>query len=139
MSDDRRRILSLLAEGRIDADQADRLISALQTPAPSHPATASSRAAPKFLRVEMDADRGSRDPARVNVRVPMALLRAGVRLSYLMPPQARAEINAAFAKKGIAFDIDRLKPENLEELIAQLGELQVDMQAERSKVRVYCE
>lgn len=138
MSDDRRRILKLLAEGRIDADEADRLICALQAPAPRPGATA-PRATPKFLRVEMDADRGSRNPARVNVRVPMALLRAGVRLSYLIPPQARAEINAAFAQKGIALDLDRLKPENLEALIAQLGELQVDMQGDRAKVRVYCE
>jgi hypothetical protein len=34
MSEDRKRILGLLAEGKITADEADRLISALQRPAP---------------------------------------------------------------------------------------------------------
>jgi hypothetical protein len=51
----------------------------------------------------------------------MQLLRAGVRLSSLIPPKARDEVNAAMAKQGIPFDINQLKPENLEELVDQLA------------------
>jgi hypothetical protein len=39
----------------------------------------------------------------------------------------------------LAFDIGQLKPENLEELIDQLNDLTVDVDDERTKVRVFAE
>jgi hypothetical protein len=42
-------------------------------------------------------------------------------------------------ENGIPFDINQLKPENLEELVDQLGELTVDVDQERTKVRIFCE
>jgi hypothetical protein len=69
----------------------------------------------------------------------MNLLRAGVRLSALIPAVARDQVNAAMAKQGVSFDINQLKPENLEALIEQLGDLTVDVDNDRAKVRVYCE
>ncbi len=36
-------------------------------------------------------------PTKVNVRVPMQLLRAGVKLTSIIPPRARDEVNAALA------------------------------------------
>ena len=138
MNDERRRILRLLAEGKIDADQAERLIAAAEA-VPVQAIGGAPRTAPKFLRVEVNSDRSGRHPAKVNVRVPMALLRAGVKLSYLMPAEARTQVNAAFARKGLAFDIDRIKPENLEEIIAQLGDLSINVGDEHSQVRVFWE
>lgn len=141
MSDDRRAILGMLAEGKITADEAERLIAALGQPAHGPyadpiPAARPNRA--KYLRVVVDAN-DPEGPAKVNVRVPMQLLRAGVRLSALIPPQAREQVNAAMARQGIAFDLNQLKPENLEDLIEQLGDLSVDVEADHAKVRVFCE
>jgi recombinational DNA repair protein RecR len=42
------------------------------------------------------------------------------------------------SRKGIAFDLNQLKPENLDELIDQLNELTVDVD-EQAKVRVFAE
>ena len=78
-------------------------------------------------------------PTKVNIRVPMALLRAGVRLTSLIPPAARDQVNAELAKNGVPFDIGQLKPENLEELIDHLNDLTVDVDSGDAKVRVYCE
>ena len=78
-------------------------------------------------------------PTKVNIRVPMALLRAGVRLTSLIPPAARDQVNAELIKNGVPFDIGQLKPENLEDLIAHLDELTVDVDAQDAKVRIYCE
>jgi hypothetical protein len=140
MNDDRKRILAMLAEGKITADEADRLIDALgRGPAPTASALPGSNRPPKYFRVEVDANEGDAGPTKVNVRVPMQLLRAGVRLSALIPPRARDEVNAAMAREGIAFDINQLKPENLEELIEHLADMTVDVDNERAKVRVYCE
>jgi hypothetical protein len=140
MSDDRKRILGLLAEGRITADEAERLIAAMERP-PAFPAAPEPpvRKA-KYLRVEVDDEgRHGGGPAKVNVRVPMALLRAGVRLGSLLPAQARDQINAAIAEHGVAVDINQLKPDDLEALVEQLGDFAVDVGSEGSRVRVYCE
>lgn len=145
MNDDRRSILDMLAAGKITADEAERLLSALDRSAGPPPRAADSgypanRATPKYLRVSVDTDEDEAGgPTKVNIRVPMQLLRAGVRLSSLIPPKARDEVNAAMAKEGIPFDINQLKPENLEDLVDQLGDLTVDVDQEKTKVRIFCE
>jgi hypothetical protein len=143
MNEDRRRILAMLAEGKINADEAERLLAALDRGGSTLPTgpigDAVTRRAPKYLRVEVDANRSDAGPTKVNIRVPMMMLRAGVRLGALMPPEARAEVNAAMARKGVDFDINQLKPENLETLIENLGELSLNVDNERARVRIYCE
>jgi len=141
MDTDRRSILQLLADGKVSADEAERLLAAMERRGPSVPTSTPSRTgSPKYLRVLVDTDEpGQGGPTKVNIRVPMALLRAGVRLTSLMPPQAREHINAEMAKNGVPFDIGQMRPENLEEMLDQLNDLQVDVDQERTKVRVFCE
>ena len=141
MSNDRRAVLQMLADGKISADEAERLLSALDrngAPAPATAVSTGSNAPPKYLRVTVDAMEHGK-PAKVNVRVPMALLRAGVRLTSLIPPAARDEVNRELAKNGVPFDIGQLKPENLDELVSHLNDLTVDVDPADAKVRVYCE
>lgn len=143
MNDDRRSVLQMLADGKINADEAERLIAAMEgTSSRPRPvegvANGHNRPPPKYLRVSVDAMDGD-GPTKVNIRVPMALLRAGVRLTSLIPPAARDQVNAELAKNGMPFDISQLKPENLEDLIAHLDDLTVDVDAQDAKVRIYCE
>ena len=143
MSEDRKQILQMLAEGKVNADEAERLIAALE----GSPASTASEARtgvrtgpPKYLRVMVDTeDHHSATPTKVNIRVPMQLLRAGVRLSALIPAPAREHVNASLRENGVPFDISQLKPENLEDLIEQLNDLTVDVDQDRTKVRVFCE
>jgi hypothetical protein len=138
MSEDRRRILSMLAEGKITTEEAERLLSAMDRTAPS--SAAASSGPRRYLRFEVDAnDDGRGAPTRVNIRVPMNLLRAGVRLASVIPPVAREKVNAAMARNGVPFDVDQLRPENLEALVEQLGDFIVDVDDKDAKVRVYCE
>lgn len=140
MNDDRRQILGLLAEGKITADEAERLIAALDAGVTaSDDLTPGPRRTPKYLRVLVEADKGEREPTRVNIRVPMQLLRAGVRLSGLISEEARDRLNAALREKGMSFDINQLRPENLDELIDQLNDLTVDVDENRAKVRIFAE
>lgn len=148
MSENRRQILQMLAEGKINADQAERLIAACEEPSTSasaaDPAPA-SKSHPKYLRVQVDAedDGGHDGPTKVNVRVPMQLLRAGVKLAGLMPAEAMRSANQAMKEKGIPVDLSQIKPENLEELIEHLNDLSVDVDQKDSqskvKVKVFCE
>jgi len=140
MSEDRRRVLQMLAENKITAEEAERLLAAMEgsvaeTPAASLPTPKKAR----YLRVLVDAEDPVQGPVKVNVRVPMQLLRAGVRLTALIPPQAREQVNAAMRENGVPFDIGQVRPENLEDMIDQLNELTVDVDQEKTKVRVFCE
>jgi hypothetical protein len=140
MNGDRKRILAMLAEGKITADEADRLLGAMDRRPEALEALPARGGRPRYFRVEVFArDGGADGPTKVNVRVPMQLLRAGVRLSALIPPRARDEVNAAMAREGIPFDINQLKPENLEQLIEHLADFEVNVDNEDAKVRVYCE
>lgn len=145
MNEERRQILEMLSSGKITTDEAERLLVALDTP----PATGSSVASsepglkpnPKYLRVvvEDQPQRPGKGHTQVNVRVPMQLLRAGVRLASLIPVGAQNHVNEALREKGIQVDLSQLKPENLEELVNQLSDLTVDVDDDHAKVRVFCE
>ena len=142
MNDDRKRILGMLGEGKITADEAERLLDAMgrgPEPAVGGSTALRTNGAPKYFRVEVNANEPGDGPTKVNVRVPMQLLRAGVRLSALIPPSARDQVNAAMARQGIPFDINQLKPENLDDLIEHLSDFQVDVDSGDAKVRVFCE
>jgi Asp-tRNA(Asn)/Glu-tRNA(Gln) amidotransferase B subunit len=140
MNDNRRQVLEMLANGKITAEEAERLIAALERTGNGAGATVLSETDKvKYLRVLVDTKDPLDGPTKVNVRVPMQLLRAGVRLTGVIPASAREEVNNALRKEGIAFDINNVTPQNLEELIEQLRELTVDVDNENTKVRVFCE
>jgi SHOCT-like domain len=143
MNEQRRQILQMLAEGKITADQAERLIDALEREQPESPpgVTPYPKPRPKYLRVVVSsADNfGGDGPGRVNVRVPLQLLRAGVRLTSLIPPQALIQVNAELNKSGVPIDLTQLKPQHIEELIEQLDDVTVDVDQPDAKVQVFCE
>ena len=134
MNDNRRQILDMLAGGKITAEEAERLIAALERVPASH-----GNGNFKYLRVLVDANDPLDGPTKVNVRVPMQLLRAGVKLTGVIPDRAREQVNEAMRKEGIPFDINKLTPDNLEEMIEQLRDLTVDVDNASAKVRVFCE
>src|SRR5215469_5600990 len=139
MSAERRKILDMLADRKITADDAERLLAALDKEPLSAAGSArddKSGSRPKYLRVVIDTLEGTTDkPTKVNVRLPLQLLRTGIKLPSLLPPEARAELNAALRESGISFDLNQIKPENVDELIEAFSDLAVDVDAEggRSK------
>jgi hypothetical protein len=143
MTEERRQILEMLAEGKISADEADRLIGALGGASSTATATAvaiQTRPLPKFIRVMVDAKEGDK-PVHINVRVPIALLRAGVRLASMIPSVAQERVNRALREQGMDFDISQIKPENLNEVIDQLQDLSVDIDQQQDdvKIRIFTE
>ena len=150
MSENRRQILEMLAAGKITADEAERLLAALEPAGETTSMGSSTRAEggkarPKYLRVLVEADEamtGLKGPTTVNVRVPMQLLRAGVRLASLIPAQAHGQLDEALSRHGVPLTLSQIKPENLEELVEHLEDLTVDVDGKdgnKTKVRVFCE
>ena len=145
MNEERRQILEMLSAGKITTDEADRLLAALgsQQVAGSATATAepAAKAPPKYLRVMVEdhSEETGKGKTQVNIRVPMQLLRAGVRLASLIPQPALNHATEALHEQGVQLDLSQLKPENLEELVDHLSELTVDVDEPDTKVRVFCE
>jgi hypothetical protein len=142
MSDNQKRILDMLAWGKISADEAQKLLAAIGSGGDEPRSTGSPPRSPKYLRVVIqpnpDATKED-DVKRVNVRVPINLIRAGIKFTSLIPAEASEQVNEALKEKGINFDVRNLKPEDLEELIEALHDLEVDIQNGQEKVHVYVE
>jgi hypothetical protein len=142
MSEERIQVLKMLAEGKITADEAERLLARLEKVRPAADSGALQpeggggdgqlvrTGPPKYLRVLVD----SADGDKVNVRVPLALVRTGIKLTALMPSNATQKLD----EKGI--DLSHLAELHGEELVDALRELNVDVAtAQGDSVRVFCE
>lgn len=142
MLEERRRILNMLAEGKISATDADGLLAAMadtKTPPPVTEVKPAAPKSPKYLRVQVEEHDGDNN-SKVNIRVPFNLIRAGVRLAALLPTGVHDLINKELKENGVDFDISKVKPENLEELVEHLAELTVDVDGGKGdKVRIYSE
>ena len=145
MTENRKKILEMLSQNKITAEDAYRLLNVIdaeESGGESDPKTETDeKANPKYLRVTVlpGAEGGNENTDRVNVRVPMSLIRAGIKLTSLIPSRAVDKMNDSLREKGIDFDLHSIKPGDLEELIEALSELEVDVQDGKEKVRVYVE
>ena len=92
-AEERIKILQLLQDGHINADQAAQLLEALETsakggskgnPAPASGVVSTNTAA-RWLRVRVtDTDSGK---TRVNVRLPLSLVSSGIRMGMKFAPE----------------------------------------------------
>ena len=146
MNENRRTILEMLAAGKINAEEAERLIAALEKEQPVGSAgngtESRAKTARKYIHVVVNEDDSKGDnPTKANIRVPIQLLRAGVRLGSLIPAQAQFHVNAALREQGISFDLSQVKTENLEKLIEHLDDITLDIGQKNKnvKVRIFCE
>ncbi len=138
MADNRKRILEMVAEKKITIDEAIRLLELVDKPETS-PAPAKT---PKYLRVVINPGTeggGKADVERVNIRVPLALIHAGVKLTSLIPYDVAGKVDNALREKGIDFNLRNLKEEDIEQLVEALSDLEVDIEGGKGKVNVYTE
>jgi hypothetical protein len=143
MSEDRRKILNMVSEGKISVDEAEKLLSALSAGDSGQNDNSSEldsqgKAKPKYLRVMVEPGPGSETSDKVNIRIPMKLIRAGLKFAAFMPKDVHKKVNSALHEKGIDMDFNQLKPEDLEELVTHLDDLTVDVEG-KEKVRIFCE
>ena len=133
MTEERKKILEILAEGKITAEEAERLLDKIEATPADEANTGSRTREPKkikYLRVLVDGAEGD----KVNVRVPINLIRTGIKLGAILPAGASKRIQEC----GI--DLNDLTQLADEDLMEALADLQVDVNSEGGdKVRIYCE
>ena len=145
MPENVRRILEMLREKKITVEEAERLLSLVGSE-PGKGDTVSGietgkKSSPKYIRVVVTpGPESGPHPKRVNIRVPVSLIRAGMKLSSLIPQDAADKVHDAMKEKGIDFDLRNLKEGDIEGLIADLRDLEVDVDGKQGeKVHIYVE
>jgi hypothetical protein len=137
MSEERKRILSMLAKGKISEQEAEELLDAIGKQ-DDRGNTAVEEAKPRSVKYLYVKVISSRDD-NVDVRVPLGIIRAGMKLTSLIPAQAMDHINTAMHEKGMKFDFNSFKPDDIEELIRNLADMEVNVKSkDGDTVRVYC-
>ena len=144
MSDDTRRLLDLLAQGKITVDEADQLLRAMSAPiddartaaaAANEPSTA-----PRYVRITVHKtakdDRRDKD---VNIRVPIAVVKSGMRLGALIPGFPGDAVSARLRERGIDVDFSKLDTGALENVLKQLGDTNIEVDSGKAQVRISCE
>jgi len=136
MSEERRRILDMMKNGKITMDEAEELLDALAQQGTAVAGTEqAAKGKPRYLRVLVHDKEDN-----VDVRVPLQLLRAGIKLGALIPGDAQAKVTGALGEKGINFDLGNMDPKAVEELIEAIGDLSVSVsETNGTNVRVFCE
>jgi len=132
MSEERKRVLEMLAQGKITSDEAEQLLEKLEASRADDKRSNGARTAgvPRYLRILM----GDADGDKVNIRIPLALVRTGIKLSTMVPSKASEKMK----EKGI--DLSPLSELQDEELMKALEELSVDVDSpDGDNVRIFCE
>jgi hypothetical protein len=147
MSDDTRRILDLLAQGKVTVDEAEQLMSAIDAPPPQASAAAApptpdnaERPKPRWVRINVHqtAKEGKHDKD-VNIRVPIAIVKSGMRLGAFIPGYARNEMWTRLREKGLDVDFSKLDAATIETVLKELGETNIEIDSGRAQVRITCE
>ena len=148
MDNNQRKILEMLADKKISVDEAERLMEAVrtgeetgETASPTAEPTRVIKGLPKYLRVVVRPGENAspKEAETVNIRVPIALVRAGMKLTAVIPPIVYSRMDSALKEKGIDFDLKNIKPEDIEELVQALGDTEIDIQDGKQTVKVYAE
>ncbi len=137
MPEERMKILEMLAEGKITPEDAERLLQKLSVSAktgsagsPDFSDAQGAKRRLKYLRVVVDSSDGD----KVNIRLPLALVRTGIKLSTMLPAQTGEKLE----EQGI--DLSHLSGLKGEELIEALWDLKVDVDSnDGDTVRIFCE
>jgi hypothetical protein len=143
MKEERRKILDMLAEGKISVDEAEKLLAAISSDEAgqkrSDEESVTGIKLPfKYLRVQVEPGLGSGGGEKVNIRVPLKLIRAGLKWAAFMPKDVQGKVDEALCAKGINMDFSSIKPEDLDELVTNLKDLTIDVEGKET-VKIFCE
>jgi hypothetical protein len=169
MSEETRRVLDLLAQGKITVDEADRLLAAVGaasegsaggTTTPASGTATAEAPSPKYLRIAVTKTRSWSDDEEharrawmwpgyrggggreVTIRVPVALVRNGMRLGAMIPGLTGAGLQARLRERGVDVDLSKIDAETIDRLVREFGEMNIDIDSGRGRkaqVRITCE
>jgi len=150
MSENQKRILQMLADRKISVGEAQRLITLINSSGEgesrSEDTGLKAKSLPRYIHIIVEPKPGisrcdgeRHHHGKVNIRVPLSLIRAGIKFATLMPSETAEHVDKAFKEKGFAFDIKKLKEEDLQELITALEDSEINVDNGREVIKIYSE
>ena len=152
MSDETRRVLDLLAQGKITVDEADRLIKAVSADGPAETATADAatdgRPRVRWFRINIrkPAKDQTHRPKDVNIRVPIAVVKGGMRLGAIIATFAGEKAAQRMKDRGLDLDLStingdlsRMNGAEFETFLKSLDDMNIEVDDGKSQVRITCE
>jgi len=134
MSEETRRVLEMLSNGKVSVQEAEQLLQAVATSAQ----TEEKKVEPRYFRILVNKPaREGKKAENVNIRVPMTVVRGGLRLGALFPGMlGKKKIQL---ENGTELDLSKIHYTDLEAMIKDIGELTVDVDGDDAQVRIRCE
>ncbi len=150
-TDDTRRILEMLSQGKITVDDADRLIQAVSADrAAAVPADTAADARPRARWFRINIHKPAKDeahqPKDVNIRVPIAVAKGGMRLGAIIATFAGEKAAQRMKARGLDLDLSaingdlsRMNGAEFEAFMKSLDEMNIEIDDGRSTVRITAE
>jgi hypothetical protein len=132
MKHDRRKILEMLSAGEISVGEADELLESFAT-------TKVNDVAPGFLRLTLEPKPGGDSERKIDIRLPMGVLRNSLQIAKSLPAAKRGQMTIALGTHTLAFDVSSLNTENMGEFLAQFKDLSTDIDRQKETLRLFCE
>jgi hypothetical protein len=133
MSEDTRRVLEMLSQGKVTVQEAEQLLHAVA----SGEATGEKKPEPRYFRILFNRPpRDGKKAENVNIKVPMTVVRGGLRIGALFPGiLASKKVQLG---NGAEFDLSKVTYADLEAMIKDIGEVTVDVDGD-AQVRIRTE
>lgn len=150
MSENQKRVLQMLADGKITVGEAQRLLSLINSQDTGENKSGNAgrdiRSLPRFIHIIVEPKPGvsylegeRRHHGKVNIRVPLSLIRAGIKFATLMPSDTAEHVDKAFKERGLSFDVKKLKEADIQEMISALENSEINVDNERELIKIYSE
>ena len=150
-TDDTRRVLDMLQDGKITIDEADRLLKALT--ADRSPETAGANTAThaservRWIRINIQKPANDGHKAKnVNIRVPIAVVKGGMRLGAIIGTFAGDKAARRMKAQGLDIDLAKISSDlsqmngpEFDEFLRSLNETNIEIDDGRSQVRITAE
>jgi hypothetical protein len=135
MREETRRVLEMLSQGKITVDEADQLLNAVGAPSV---APDDKKSEPRYLKIQVNqAATEGKKAETVNIRVPMTVVRGGLRLGSVIPGfLAKKKVRL---QNGEELDLSKVHFSEIESMIRDIGELTVEVDGGDKQVRIRCE
>ena len=133
MSHETRQVLEMVSSGKVTVQEAEQLLEAVAAPGQAD----EKKAEPRFFRILVNKPaREGKKAENVNIRVPMTVVRGGLRLGALFPGMLGKK--KILLDNGTEVDLSKVHYTDLEAMIKDIGELTVDVDGD-AQVRIRCE
>ena len=138
MVEETRQVLEMLSAGKVSVQEAEQLLHAVKNGGHAAGEGDEKKVDPKYFRIQVNKPaREGKKAETVNIRVPMTVVRGGLRLGALLPGMLGKK--TIKLDNGLELDLSKVTYQDLEGLIRDIGEFTLDVDGGDAQVRIRCE